>query len=116
MIKRRKDYEEYERPRHQRSWIRMYQVGSRVYKCRLIFHPGYWEEFNWFFKHCSVWEKLRYVSISIRHDMVMYYGPARTTKELDAEADAFNERWQKMVQSGAIEAAFRDDIEPLNVF
>jgi len=116
IIKRRKDYEQYERPKHQRPWVRIYQVGDRLYRCKLIYYPAFLGEFNWYFRHCSLWQKLKYILMTIRHDMIMFYGrPAKTTEELDREADEFNARWQKMVQSGAIEAAFSDDYEPLNI-
>ena len=115
IIERRKDYEGYEFPRHQRPWRRMYQVGKSIYKVNLISQRAFWDEWMWFAGHRSLWDKIRCVYLTLRYDLVMYYGEARTTEELNAEADDFNKRWKAMVDSGAIERCFRDDIKALEL-
>ena len=116
IIKRRKDYEEYERLKHQRPWRRMYQIGNNIYRVMMIYYPAFWQE--WLIEPMEgrpQWKKLRGVYLTLRYDVIMYYGPARTTEELDATAEMMNARWRKMVESGAIERCFRDDIEPLDL-
>lgn len=114
-IKRRVDYEQYERVKHQRSWRRMYQVGNKIYRVILIHQPAFWREWLDGTFRRGLWAVLRGIYLTLRHDAIMYYGPARTTEELDKEADEFNKRWQKMVKSGAIERCFRDDIKAINI-
>jgi hypothetical protein len=106
-MKRRKDFERYEFRKHQRPWRRMYQVGNRIYKVNLLTYPGFWQEWNWVAKHLGIWGKLRSIYLTLRYNTVMYYGPARTTAELNREAAEFNARWKNMIKSGAIEACFK---------
>ncbi len=91
----------------------MYQVGNGIYKVNLLIYPGFWQEWNWVAKHVGIWRKLRYMYLTLRYDVVMCYGPAKTTEELDREADELNARWKKMIDSGGIEAMFDNSLRPL---
>ncbi len=102
MIKRRIDFEQCEFARHQRPWRRMYQIGNKIYKCNLIFRPDYISEALWITQGFTLRQRLRYFISILKHDVIMEYGPARTTEELNREADEINSQWNRIVKSGVI--------------
>ena len=114
-IKRRIDYEQYERLKHQRPWRRMYQIGNKVYRVMMIHNPAFWKEWLECTFGFGIWRVLRGIYLTLRYDVIVYHGQARTTEELDAEAEEFNKKWKELVDSGAIERLFNEDVKALDI-
>ena len=109
IIKRRKDYEGY--LGYNLDWVRVYQFFGKVYRVYMVFHPEFLR-FVW-----NDWpeKRARVFWIYVRSLLLVVDPIVATTEMLQAEMDAFNTRWQKMVKSGAIERCFRDDIKELEL-
>ena len=90
MVKRRRDYELSEHPRHQREWCRMYQVGDKIYKWHNPFTKAYIQDFNYNFGSLPLKRKLRLMWIAVRYSL-HYYGPALNAEELVESEKQFNE-------------------------
>ena len=109
IIKRRRDYEGY--LGYTLDWVRAYQFLGKVYRVYMLFNPEFLR-FVW-----NDWpeKRVRVFWLYVKSLLFVIDPVAATTEKLQGEMDAFNARWRKMVESGAIERMFKNDFEPLDL-